>query len=123
VSQGAYVLAQGEDVVLLASGSEVHVALAARNKLAGSGISARVVSMPSWELFESQPLEYQEEVLPHTQPTLAIEAGRSLGWCRFAETVTSVDRFGASAPADTLFEAFGLTSDHVAARARALLSR
>jgi transketolase len=123
VARGAYVVADGEDLVIIASGSEVHLALAGRTQLAASGISARVVSMPSWELFEAQPLDYQEEVLPVGKPALAVEAGRAFGWCAWADAVLSMDRFGASAPAATVYKAFGLTPDHVAARGRRLLGR
>jgi transketolase len=123
VAQGAYVRVDGDDFVLVASGSEVHVALAARAQLAASGISARVVSMPSWELFEAQPIDYQQEVLPPDRLTLAIEAGRSLGWCAWADTMVSVDRFGASAPTCELFEAFGITPDQIVAHVHAMLSR
>ncbi len=121
VSRGAYVVAAGDDVALVATGSEVRLALAARDLLARSGIVARVVSMPSWELFAAQPASYRDEVLPATRPRLAVEAARGLGWCAFADAVVSLDRFGASAPADALFEAFGFTAANVAARAQELL--
>lgn len=98
----------------------MHLALAAREVLAAEGASARVVSMPSWELFERQPASYREEVLPHGIPRLAVEAGRSLGWCRWAEDVVSLDRFGASAPGEILFREFGFTPEHIAERARRL---
>jgi transketolase len=123
VAQGAYVRVDGDDFVLVASGSEVHVALAARARLAASGISARVVSMPSWELFEAQPVDYQQAVLPADRFTLAVEAGRSLGWCAWADTMVSVDRFGASAPTGQLFEAFGITPDQIVAQVHAVLAR
>lgn len=123
VAQGAYVRVDGDDFVLVASGSEVHVALAARAQLAASGISARVVSMPSWELFEAQPIDYQQEVLPPDRLTLAVEAGRSLGWCAWADAMVSVDRFGASAPTGKLFEAFGITPDQIVAHVHAVLAQ
>ncbi|MGH2649613.1 MAG: transketolase [Actinomycetota bacterium] len=121
VSRGAYVVADGTDVVLVATGSEVHVALRAREVLGGDGISARVVSMPSWELFGRQDGAYRDEVLPPRYPRLAVEAGRDLGWCRWADDVVSIDRFGASAPGPVLFEKFGFTPENVASRARRLL--
>lgn len=123
-SRGAHVVADGTDVVLVATGSEVHLALATRELLAGSGgVSARVVSMPSWELFERQPAAYREEVLPGRVHRLAIEAGRGFGWCAWADDVISLDRFGASAPAEVLFREFGFTPEAVATRARRLLEK
>ena len=123
LARGAYVRADGDDVVLVATGSEVDLALDARDLLSALGISARVVSMPSWELFAAQPRTYRESVLPADRPRLAIEAGRSQGWCAFANDVVSLEHFGASAPAAVLFEAFGFTPEHVAARAMALVPR
>lgn len=129
LQQGAYILADGEgptpDVILIATGSEVHVALAAREMLAADGIGARVVSMPSWELFEAQPADYKESVLPTSVTArLAIEAGVTLGWERYVGTqgdVIGIDRFGASAPAKIIFEQLGFTAENAAARAKALL--
>ena len=129
LSKGAYVLADTggvPDVILIASGSEVQVALSARELLAQDGIQARVVSMPSWELFEEQPQGYKESVLlPQVTARLSIEAGVSLGWNRYVgpqgDTV-SVDRFGASAPVGVIWEKFGFTASAVAARAKQLLS-
>lgn len=121
VSRGAYVLADGGDVILIGTGSEVHLALAARNLLQKEGIAARVVSMPSWELFEAQPQVYRDHVLPPATPRLAVEAARGFGWCRWADAVVSIERFGASAPAEALFREFGLTPENVAARTRELL--
>jgi len=128
VEKGAYVLADAEGplkVLLLASGSEVHLALAARERLAAEGIGARVVSMPSWELFEAQPRAYREEVLPPgCRARLAVEAGSCMGWHRWAGDrgdVLSVDRFGASAPGGVLMQKFGFHVDNVVARAKALL--
>lgn len=123
VARGAYVRADGYDIVLVATGSEVHLALAARDRLAERNISARVVSMPSWELFQRQPSDYHDEVLLPPLPRLGIEAGRSQGWCLFTHDVLSVDSFGASAPAADLFEAFGFTPEQIALRAEALLER
>jgi transketolase len=129
LQQGAYILADAEgptpDVILIATGSEVHVALAAREMLAAETIGARVVSMPSWELFEAQPADYKESVLPTSVTArLAIEAGVTLGWERYVGTqgdVIGIDRFGASAPAKIIFEQLGFTAENAAARAKALL--
>ncbi|HZC98681.1 MAG TPA: transketolase [Actinomycetes bacterium] len=121
VARGAHVIADGTDIVLVATGSEVHLALSARELLAASGISARLVSMPCWELFESQPAGYREQVLPPEVPRLGVEAAGPFGWCAWADDVVSLDRFGASAPAQALFREFGFTPENVAARARRLL--
>ncbi len=129
LQQGAYILADAEgptpDVILIATGSEVHLALAAREMLAAESIGARVVSMPSWELFEVQPADYKESVLPTSVTArLAIEAGVTLGWERYVGTrgdVIGIDRFGASAPAKIIFEQLGFTAENAAARAKALL--
>jgi transketolase len=130
LAQGAYVLADAEgtpDAILIASGSEVEIALAARDVLAGKGVQARVVAMPSWELFEAQSQAYKDSVLPpEVTARLAIEAGVSMGWSRYVGLkgdVVSFDRFGASAPYKILMEKFGFTGDCVAARALKLLGR
>jgi transketolase len=127
--RGAYVLADTEgtpDLILIASGSEVQVALAARDLLAQDDVQARVVAMPSWELFEEQSQAYKESVLlPEVTARLSIEAGISLGWDRYVGAkggTVSVDRFGASAPLAVIWEKFGFTASAVAARARELLS-
>jgi transketolase len=128
--RGAYVLdkaAGTPDVILIATGSEVEVALAAQGLLAGKGVQARVVSMPSWELFEAQPQAYKDAVLPPAiTARLAIEAGVPMGWARYvgpAGDVVGIQRFGASAPYKVLWEQFGFTGPAVAARALALLGR
>ncbi len=121
VARGAYIRAHGDDIALVATGSEVHLAMAARDRLAESDVAARVVSMPSWELFDDQPAAYRDEVLPAWVPSLGVEAGRSQGWCRYTDDVVSIESFGASAPAADLIEAYGLTADRVAGRARSLL--
>lgn len=123
--KGAYTLvdeSDGLDLVLIGTGSEVHLCVAARLLLAADGVSARVVSMPSWDLFECQPEEYRDAVLPPDVPTVAVEAGVSLGWDRYADEVVSIDRFGASAPGPIVFAELGLTAEHVAQRARELLA-
>jgi transketolase len=129
--QGAYVLvdaARGEpDVILIAGGSEVSLAVAARQKLLEKKIQARVVSMPSWELFDMQSREYRESVLPPTVTArLAVETGVSQGWHRYVGDrgdVLAVDRFGASAPGEVLMREYGFTAENVCARALALLGR
>ena len=121
VGRGAYVLEEGDDIVLIATGSEVHLALAARELLEQDGIAARVVSMPSWELFGAQPDPYREKVLSVGTRRLAVEAGRGLGWCAWADDVVSLERFGASAPGDVVLHELGFTPENVADRARRLL--
>jgi transketolase len=129
VARGAYILADSPEprVILIASGSEVSLALAAREILAGEGIAARVVSMPSWELFEAQPQAYRDSVLPpELTARVAIEAGVATGWERYAGTsgeIVALDRFGASAPWGVLAEKFGFTADAIASRVRAYLER
>ena len=97
VAKGAYVLSDADDAeaIIIATGSEVAVALAARDEL---DVPVRVVSMPSWELFEQQDDDYQESVLPVDLPTVSVEAGIRQGWERYADAIVSIDRFGASAP-------------------------
>ena len=123
--RGAYVLAEGRDgrpdAVLVASGSEVALALEARAALAAEGIEARVVSMPSWELFEAQPAEYREAVLPAALPAVSVEAGVEQGWSRYADASVSVDRFGASAPGPEVFRGLGVTGEAAAAAVRTLI--
>ena len=126
VERGGYVLADdaAPEVILIGSGSEVSVALAARQLLAERGVAARVVSMPSWELFDAQPQEYRESVLPSGPPRVAVEAGISQGWHKYvgAEGATvTVDRFGASAPYKVLMEEYGLTAERVTEKALGLL--
>ncbi|HEY7239725.1 MAG TPA: transketolase [Burkholderiales bacterium] len=128
---GAYVLADapgGEpDVILIASGSEVALIVAARQKLLEKKIRARIVSMPSWELFDVQPQEYRDSVLPpQLGARLAVEAGASQGWHRYVGgrgDVLAVDRFGASAPGEVMMREYGFTAENVCARALALLGR
>jgi transketolase len=126
VEQGAYVLVDPAgvddlDLVLIGTGSEVAVCVAAAGQLAEGGVTARVVSMPSWDLFEAQSDEYQNSVLPPSVPTLAVEAGASLGWDRWADDSVSIDRYGASAPGDVALANLGYTPENVAERARQLL--
>lgn len=122
--QGGYVLADASggtpQRVLVATGSEVQIAMAAREILEGEGISTRVVSMPSWFLFEDQTATYRESVLPKGVPTVSIEAGATLGWAKYAQAHVGIDHFGASAPAETIFREFGLTPERAAEVARRL---
>ncbi len=127
--RGAYVIARerGErpDVVIIATGSEVAIALEARSRLMGGEIDARVVSMPSWELFREQPDEYRADVLPPAVPArLAVEAGVAQGWLEWIGAdgdVVALDRFGASAPWKDAYVGLGLTAERVVERARALI--
>jgi transketolase len=127
--QGAYVLAETDgvadtadlDLVLIGTGSEVAVCLAAQPLLEADGLTVRVVSMPCWELFALQSDETHEAVLPSEVPTLAVEAGVSFGWDRWADEAVAIDHFGASAPGNVVLEKLGYTPENVAARARQLL--
>lgn len=125
VEKGAYTLVDetgpGLDLVLIGTGSEVQHCVGAALALAERGTSARVVSMPCWELFAARTPEEQATVLPPGVPTLAVEAGTSFGWERYADDVVAVDRFGASAPGATVMREFGFTTEHVTERALALL--
>jgi len=129
--RGAYVLYDPTPVVpqliLLASGSEVQIAVDAENLLRQRGIFARVVSMPSWELFEEQPEDYRASVLPPAiRARLAVEAGVAQGWRHYvgdAGTVLSIEKFGASAPGPVVFKEYGFTPEHVCNLAIAVLAR
>jgi transketolase len=121
VRAGGYVLAHAAgnappDITLIATGSEVHLALAAREKLETLSVRARVVSLPCWNLFDAQPIEYRQAVLPAGVPMLAIEAGTSLGWRSYigpSIAVIGVDRFGASAPGNVVMQEFGFQVESV----------
>ena len=127
--KGAYILADAPsgkpDIVLLATGSEVSLIVTAREKLAEQKVNARIVSMPSWELFDRQSREYRDAVLsPAIRARLAVEAGLPLGWHRYVGDngdVIGIDRFGASAPGNVVMEKLGFTVSHVVERALALL--
>jgi transketolase len=128
IARGAYVLRRpaGERIALLASGSEVGVALAAAALLAAEGIAARVVSVPCMNVFERQDALYRRHIVPRHLPRIAIEAGSSGLWWKFVGEdgdVIGIDRFGESAPGGELFKLFGITADVVAQRARMLLAR
>ena len=111
----------GPDLVLVGTGSEVSVCLAAAERLEAEGTRVRVVSLPCWELFQEQGTAYHHEVLGNGVPVLAVEAASSFGWERWADESVSLDRFGASGPGAEVLAHFGFTPDNVAARARALL--
>ena len=115
------VVAPGADATLIATGSEVELALAARDLLAGEGVAARVVSLPSWELFRARPAPGRDQLLPPGVPTVAVEAASPQGWCEFADEVVALDRFGASGAADALYAELGITAEAVAARVRDLM--
>jgi len=126
VSKGAYVLedAAKPQVVLIGTGSEVWPAVEGAKLLAAEGIAARVVSLPSWKIFEEQSAEYKASVLPAGVPKLAIEAGATLGWWKYVGQygdVIGLDRFGASAPGPKVLAELGFTAENVAARAKALI--
>jgi transketolase len=130
VARGGYVLAsnkdgQDPDIVLIGTGSEVHLALGAHRQLSQEGVASRVVSLPSWELFDAQPSAYRDQVLPPTATRrLAVEAGLPLGWERYVGpkgAIIGQEGYGASAPAGDLAKHFGFTVDHVLDRARKLL--
>ena len=127
VGQGGYVLASGTDVILIATGSEVSIALEAREQLAAEGVSARVVSMPCVEWFDAQDESYRREVLPATiRARVSVEAGITAPWRLFtgdAGASIGVDHFGASADYKKLYQEFGLTAERVAAAARDSLAR
>ena len=126
VARGGYALAAepggDADAVILASGSEVGIALEAREQLARERIDARVVSMPSWELFEAQGSEYRDTVLPVGVPAVSVEAGVALGWSRYVDRTVSIERFGASAPGGEVFAGLGITADAVIEAVRRLLA-
>jgi transketolase len=126
VSKGAYVLEDvaNPQVILIGSGSEVWPAVGAAKLLAGEGIRARVVSFPSWRLFDEQSAEYKASVLPAGVPKLAVEAGATLGWWKYVGSngdVIGLDRFGASAQGPIVMKELGFTPENVAARAKKLV--
>jgi transketolase len=126
VSKGAYVLedASKPQVALIGTGAEVWLAVEAAKLLAAGGIQARVVSFPSWKLFEEQSAEYKASVLPAGVPRLAVEAGATLGWWKYVGLdgdVVGLDRFGASAPGPTVLKELGFSAENVAARAKKLV--
>lgn len=129
LSRGAYVLSDAANgkpqAQIIATGSEVHLALDAQKRLAAEGISVRVISMPSFELFEKQPKAYRDSViLPEVKARLAVEMASPFGWDRYVGdrgAVLGIDRFGASAPGSVVMKEYGFTAENVAARVKALL--
>jgi len=129
--KGAYVLADTEgklpELIILATGSEVHLALGAYEQLKKEGVAIRVVSMPSWELFEQQSKEYQEAVLPkQVTKRLSVEAGSPFGWHKYVGAqgeIIGINRFGASALGDVVLKKYGFSVENILARARALLTK
>ncbi len=125
--KGAYTLVDVEEpqVILMGSGSEVHIAIEAQKRLAEQGVAARVVSAPCWELFDAMPQSYKDEVLPPAiTARVAIEAAVSMGWQKYVGcdgTVIGLDHFGASAPFETLYQEFGLTAEAMVAAALTLI--
>ena len=125
MSRGGYVVveesASEPQVILIGTGSELQYAIAAASVLESEGIPTRVVSMPSWELFAAETEAYREEVLPRAVTArVAVEAGTSLGWDRYASHTISMDQFGASAPGKVLFKQFGFSTERVVEVARSV---
>jgi transketolase len=131
VARGAYVLADADsgtpDVILIGTGSEVQLCVQAREKLNAYGVKARVVSMPSWEIFAAQDESYRESVLPkRIKARVTVEAGATLGWHRWAGDegiVIGVERFGASAPGEEVLQHLGFTPEHVTSAALRVVGR
>ena len=125
VIDGAYVIKDSDkdpDLILIGSGAELHICISAAETLENEGISTRVVSMPSWELFSKSPEVYQERILPETvTKRIAVEAGISMGWERFVGNkgkIISIDKFGASAPGNKVLEEYGFTSENIVKTAK-----
>jgi transketolase len=116
--RGAYVLADADspDVVLVATGAEVGTALGARELLAERGVRVRVVSMPSWELFEQQSAEYRDEVLPGDVPKISLEAATTFGWSQWVDASIGITTFGKSGKGDKVLAHFGISPEAVATR-------
>ncbi|MCG8547758.1 MAG: transketolase [Alphaproteobacteria bacterium] len=123
VAGGASVVAPGDDAAIVATGSEVALALSARDLLAKQGIAARVVSMPCVENFRDRPADERDAILPPATPTLAVEAASPLGWHEFADDVLGLTRFGASAPGPIVQKELGFTAEAVAERLKTLLGK
>ncbi len=128
MARGGYVLVESgsgpPDVILVGTGSEVQLCVSAAAELgaAEKAVRARVVSLPSWELFAEQDEAYRTSVLAPSVPTLAVEAASSFGWERYADDSISIDHFGASAPGGEVLAHFGYTTENVVSRAQALLA-
>lgn len=117
---GAYVLvdAASPSAVLVATGSEVHIAVKATEVLKADGVPVRVVSMPCWELFDEQSMAYKESVFPAGIPVISVEAMSTLGWSKYAHVSLGLDTFGMSAPAAKIYETVGLVPDVIAAKTK-----
>ena len=131
VTKGAYIISEADggspDVILIGTGSELSLCVIAQEKLAGYGVKARVVSLPSFYLFEQQDAAYHESVLPKSiNKRVAVEAGTSFGWAKYSGDegiIISVDTFGASAPGDLIMKNYGFTIEHVTSAALHILGR
>jgi len=130
LEKGAYILSEAEgepEIILIASGSEVQLILEAQETLKEENINARVVSMPSWNLFDNQPAEYQQKIFPkYLRKRLAVEAGSPVGWMKYTTDdgdVIGIEKFGESAPAEELFAEYGFTVENIVSRARDLLEK
>jgi transketolase len=128
LEKGAYILSDCENepqVILMGTGSEVHLLLEAQEKLKQESVNARVVSFPSWEIFDKQSNEYKEKVFPkNIRKRLAVEAGSPIGWCKYVTDegdVLGITKFGESAPGDEVMKEYGFTVENVVAKAKALL--
>jgi len=124
-AKGAYILAENSstpEIILIGTGSELQFVLGAYEQLVEDGVLARIVSMPSWELFERQPKEYRESVFPPSvTKRLAVEAGVELGWHKYASNNVTINTFGQSAPYEALYKHYGFTTENVLAKAKAML--
>jgi transketolase len=122
--RGAYVLADvgSPDVVLVATGAEVGTSLGARELLEQEGLRVRIVSMPSWELFEQQTSDYRDQVLPADVPKISVEAGVTFGWSRWVDASIGIDRFGASGKGAKVLAHFGISPEGVAGQVKAKLA-
>jgi transketolase len=130
LTHGAYILKDATggspDVILVATGAEVHLITAAQKTLEDRGVKTRIVSMPSWELFDAQTVDYRTSVLQFGVKKLAVEAGSPLGWHKYVGSdgdVIALDHFGASAPAERIFKEFGFTPENVVDRTLKLIGR
>ena len=127
VSKGAYILdASGNDVILVATGSEVSLILQAAEELRGAGIHSTLVSMPSFKIFEEQDEAYKNAIFPKNVPTISVEAGATLGWWKYIGrdgVAIGIDRFGASAPGAVVLEKLGISVAHVIAAVKNALKK
>ena len=122
VGAATIVATMSPQVVLVGTGSEVHVCVAAAATLAERGINANVVSMPSWDRFAAQDTAHRLSVFPSGIPVLSVEAGVTFGWAQYADESIGIDRFGASAPGALVLDKLGINPDHVVERATALVA-